>query len=406
MAYPMKSTMGFQVMNTTEEDVHFAQQRNKIFENTLDKTICSINDRIEYVYNLSESNQRLRGVTEDSLLEFEMLYEEMQDPDFFYSKLANRRITETMSNIVIDMRLQRVPTMEAIQKYIRNYRWYKVQPIKVFVWTDPDGKEHLVCWDGQHTLIMLYLIATQVHKLNPSEVQIPVNITDGITIEEARESLMSENGEGRILFDEVDMHEQGVFAVRDTGSTVKSHLLAEQKQKYLEDNMMFLANARRGEMGKPGALTRTQEFLDDTYSHEVTKYFAEWCFSLNKSNRPFAGNEVDCMYYFFYRCIDEKKNKKVIDVDRRYVKKVAMVCRKVTGDDFDGKVFWNRIQAVYEAYFRRTQAALPEEQRSRISNEGAKNEKMLTFLCAMLEDAGVDVPDYDPYFPVSKRDLF
>jgi hypothetical protein len=151
MAYPMKNTMGFQVMNTTEEEVHYAQKRNKIFENTLDKTISSINDRIEYVYGLSESNQRLRAGTEDSLLEFEMRYEEMQDPEFFYSKLANRRITETMANIVIDMRLQRVPTMEAIQKYIRNYRWYKVQPIKVFVWVDPNGKEHLVCWDGQHT---------------------------------------------------------------------------------------------------------------------------------------------------------------------------------------------------------------------------------------------------------------
>ncbi len=271
--------MGFQVMNTTEEEVHYAQKRNKIFENTLDKTISSINDRIEYVYGLSESNQRLRAGTEDSLLEFEMRYEEMQDPEFFYSKLANRRITETMANIVIDMRLQRVPTMEAIQKYIRNYRWYKVQPIKVFVWVDPNGKEHLVCWDGQHTLIMLYLIATQVHKLNPSEVQIPVNITDGITIEEARESLMSENGEGRVLFDAVDMHEQGVFACRDTGSKVKSHVLAEQLQQHLEDNFMFLANPRRGEMDKPGALTRTQEFFGSnvfTSSNKVLCTMVLW----------------------------------------------------------------------------------------------------------------------------------
>jgi hypothetical protein len=81
MAYPMKNTMGFQVMNTTEEEVHYAQKRNKIFENTLDKTISSINDRIEYVYGLSESNQRLRAGTEDSLLAFEMRYEETQEPE-------------------------------------------------------------------------------------------------------------------------------------------------------------------------------------------------------------------------------------------------------------------------------------------------------------------------------------
>tara|TARA_R110001606_G_C15361991_1_gene648635 strand:- start:99 stop:1304 length:1206 start_codon:yes stop_codon:yes gene_type:complete len=401
MVYPMKNTMGFQVMNTTEEEVHYAQKRNKIFENTIDKTICSINDRIEYVYGLSESNQRLRVGTEDSLLEFEMRYQKMQEAEFFYSALAKRRITESMANIVIDMRLQRVPTMEAIQKYIRNYRWYKVQPIKVFVWKDPNDKEHLVCWDGQHTLIMLYLIATQVHKLNPSEVQIPVNITDGITIEEARESLMSENGEGRVLFDAVDMHEQGVFARRDTGSTVKSHSLAEQKQQDLEDNFMFLANPRRGEMDKPGALTRTQEFLDPTYSHVVTKYFAQWFYGLNGSSRHAFGVEVATMYNFFHECV-----KSGMELDRRYIKQVAMVCRSVTGNDFDGNMVWDRVRKIYEVDFRSKQAGLPENERVRISHDGHKNDKMLAFICAMLKDKGVDVPDVEPYFPVTKQDLF
>jgi len=401
MSYPMESTMGFQVMNTTNEEVHYAQQRNKIFENTLENTLSSINDRIEYVYGLSESNQRLRSGTEDSLLEFEMRYKEMLDTEFFYSKLANRRVTETMSNIVIDMRLQRVPTMEAIQKYIRNYRWYKVQPIKVFVWKDHVGKEHLVCWDGQHTLIMLYLIATQVHKLNPSEVQIPVNITDGITIEEARESLMSENGEGRVLFDPVDMHEQGVFARRDTNSEVKAHILADQLQQHLENNFMFLANPRRGEMDKPGALTRTNEFLDPTFPHVVTKYFAEWFYGLNGSSRPAFGVEVATMYNFFNECV-----RSGMQMDRRYIKQVAMVCRSVTGDDFDGNMVWDRVRKIYEVHFRSTQAELPEEKRQRISRDGHKNDKMLAFICAMLKAKGVAVPNIDPYFPVTEQDLF
>jgi len=391
------------MFNTVKEaPVHFAQNRNKIFENTIENTFATINDRIEYVYSLSESNQRLRGAIEDSLIEFEFAQPEMTNPEYFWGKFEGLSLEALMSDVIIHMRLQRIPTMEAIVDYIRNYCWFKVQPIKVFTWVDPDsGKEYLVCWDGQHTLIMLYLIGTYVHKLKPSEITIPVNIRRGITIEEAREALMSENGEGRTLFDTVDMHEQYVYAVRDTNSQRKSHLLAEQKQKYLEDNFMFLANPRRGEMDKPGALTRTDEILDPSFPHEVTKYFAEWCYGLNGSNRPFAGTEVDCMYHFFECCV-----KKGITVDRRYVKQVAMVCRKVTGDDFDGSVFWNRIKSVYEAYFRRTQEALPEDQRTRISNEGAKNEKMLTFLCAMLEDAGVQVPEYDAYFPVKKSDLF
>lgn len=401
MAYPMKNAMGFQVMSTVEEEVHYAQKRNKIFENTVENTFSSINDRIEYVYNLSESNQRLRTTMEDSLLEFEMSQPEMVDPVYFWGKLENLSKQELMSAIMIHTRLQRIPTMEAIQRYIRNFCWYKVQPIKVFVWNDENDKEHLVCWDGQHTLIMLYLIATQVHKMKPSEVKIPVIRLEGITIEEARDALMSENGEGRTLFDTVDMHEQYVYAVRDTDSTIKAHLLAEQKQQHLEANMMFLANPRRGEMEKPGALTRTQEFLDPTYPHVVTKYFAEWFYGLNGSSRPAFGVEVAHMYNFFNECV-----RSGMQMDRRYIKQVAMVCRSVTGEDFDGNVFWNRVKAVYETYFRRTQAALPEGEQQRISHEGAKNEKMLTFLCAMLKAKGVNVPEYDAYFPVNEKDLF
>jgi len=392
--------MGFLVMDNSS-GVHYAQQRNKIFENTVENTVSSINDRIEYVYNLSESNQRLRSTMEDSILEFEMKQPEMTNPDVFWGKFKNLSKSGLMSSVMIHTRLQRIPTMEAIQKYIRDFCWYKVQPIKVFVWKDPEGKEHLVCWDGQHTLIMLYLIATQVHKLNPNEVEIPMTVLEGITIEEARDALMSENGEGRTLFDTVDMHEQYVYAVRDTNSQVKIHLLSEKKQQYLEENMMFLANPRRGETDKPGALTRVEEFLDVSYPHEVTKYFAEWCYSLNESKRPFSGVEVACMYNFFNECV-----RSGMTIDRRYVKQVAMVCRDVTGTDFDGSAFWERVKKVYADYFYRTQAALPEDQRSRISNEGAKDAKMLTFLCAMLEAKGIDVPDYNPYFPVSKQVLF
>ena len=396
MSYPMENTMEFLAMDNFS-DVHYAQQRNKIFENTVDNTVSSINDRIEYVYNLSESNQRLRSTTEDSILEFEINQPEMTDPDVFWGKFKNLSKSGLMSSVKIHTRLQRIPTMEAIQKYIREFCWYKVQPIKVFVWKDPNGKEHLVCWDGQHTLIMMYLIATQVHKLNPSEVEIPMTILEGITIEEARDALMSENGEGRTLFDTVDMHEQYVYAVRDTGSQVNIHLLSEKKQQYLEANMMFLANPRRGETDKPGALTRVEECLDVRYQHEVTKYFAEWCYSLNESNRPFAGVEVACMYNFFNVCV-----RSGMKIDRRYVKQVAMACRAVTGTDFDGSVFWDHTRYEYECYFRRTQEMLPEDQRSRISHEGAKPAKLLTFLCAMLKAKGIAVPDYDPYFTVSK----
>jgi len=95
-----------------------------------------------------------------------------------------------------------------------------------------------------------------------------------------------------------------------------------------------------------------------------------------------------------------------MELDRRYIKQVAMVCRSVTGDDFDGNMVWDRVRKIYEVYFRSTQAELPEEKRNRISHDGHKNDKMLAFICAMLKAKGVAVPNYDPYFPVTEQDLF
>ena len=401
MAHPMKNVMGFQVM-TNGEDTHYAQQRNKIFENTVENTVSTINERIEYVYNLSESNARLRNVMEDSLLEFECKFPEFLNPEVFWGKFKGLSLEALMSNVIIHTRLQRIPTMEAIAEYIREFCWYKVQPIKVFVWTDPQGKEHLVCWDGQHTLMMLYLIGTQVHKLNSNEITIPVNIRR-MTIEEARDALMSENGEGRTVFDPVDMHEQKVLAYRDTNSQVPSHVLADALQTHLEDNMMFLGNPRRGEMNKPGCLTRHEEFLDERNPVEVTKYFAQWCFSVNKSNRPFQGVEVSMMYHFFKECVESN-----MTVDRRYVKQVAMACRNVgdNKDDFDGIRFFTRVKSAYKKHIDYLNAKKPVEEHLPFNPDRDKREKLFTFLCAMLESKGIDVPTHHKFFTVDDKDLF
>jgi hypothetical protein len=89
------------MFNTVKEaPVHFAQNRNKIFENTIENTFATINDRIEYVYSLSESNQRLRGAIEDSLIEFEFAQPEMTNPEYFWGKFEGLSLEALMSDVI------------------------------------------------------------------------------------------------------------------------------------------------------------------------------------------------------------------------------------------------------------------------------------------------------------------
>jgi hypothetical protein len=391
-----RMVMNFNIANSTV-NVRYSDARNRMFEKTVASTVCSIAERYEDVLALSRTNARMRSRIEQALVAFEFNNEDLLTWEEFSATLPSSCLL-TFEQIWVDKTLQRIPDLEAIERYIGKFKGFKVQPIRVY-YNEEVGK--YVCWDGQHTVIMLWLIVMYALRVNPAKLEIPVVINKSNRVDEMREALMSENGDGRTLFDEVDMFEQFVFAVRHDESKKPAHLVAEQKQQYLEDAGMFLANPRRHEDDQPGALTRTQEILDMRYDHVVTKYFTQWCKALNDANRPFGGTEVDLMYYFWNRCHTTDFN-----VDLRYINKVARVCQKVQDGDFNGNVFWERVKVSYETWFRETQSALPEEQRQRISHEGEKQEKMLTFLCAMLSDAGVETPKITPRYPVDKEDLF
>lgn len=376
----------------------YAETRNQMFEKTEENTVISVRSRFDDVVALSKRNKRLGASIQDALFEFEDRYPHLLTWDAFKEELPEA-IELTLNLIWVNKTLQRIPSLEAIERYILNYRGIKVQPIKVYL--DPNTGKY-VCWDGQHTVIMLYMILTEVLKLNPADVKIPVIINKSNDIAEMRDALMSENGEGRTLFDSVDMFEQAIYAVRHDGDDENEDFaVANYKQECLEDNGLFLANPRRNEGKEAGALTRTNEILDPKYHHTATLAFAQYAKYVNGASRPFDGSEVDCMYYFFQRCIESG-----MDLDARYVRSVAKVCQKVQGDDFDGTDFWTRVKLSYRNWFNKMQENKPLEEQSRISEGGDKNEKMLTFLCTMLERDDVETPEYTAYWPVSRKDLF
>lgn len=322
------------------------------------------------------------------------------DHNKFFSQLPESIYTK-LSDIYIDTTLQRYVYFDMIVKILQKYEGIKVQAIKVY--RDESGR--IICWDGQHTLIMLYLVITRVLKLNPSEVNIPIVVSSGTQRADMRRASMNENGEGKNIFDEFDYYEQHVFGVLRDGIEIPSWQATALKHQYLEACNLFLANQRMSNTHLPGALTRANELMNPNYHPDITKYFAEWCFLLNDSNRPFGGIEVDLMYKFFNRCEHEG-----INVDTNYIMRVAKACKGVTGNDFNGSQFWALAESSLERHLK--EVAGPFEWYIKIDGDVNRNAlkrtdaRMLDYLCQVFELHDIEVPSHNKEWRVLPNEAF
>lgn len=388
----------------------YAKSVNARFYKTSDIYV-NVLERINQLLDINPEKKVLESRLENALAKWKRNNKSLvKDPDKFFSELPEA-LTCKLSDIYIDVTLQRYVYFDKIVEILVNYEGINVQAIRVY----RDSESHkLVCWDGQHTLIALYMIIVRALRLNPADIDIPIVISKGTQKSDARRSSLNENGPGKNPFDKFDNFEQEVYGVRIDGSKDEKWSITELKQQYLEENDMFLANERMFNTGQPGALPRYDEITDPDYDPEITKWFATWCKELNGANRPFYGTEVAFMYYFFDKCVKDSK----VKVDLSYVMDVAEVSKRVTGNDFDGTIFYQRVRDSYGDHlkkeaklFQKSTGYMPGYMNLDGSVNGntlnaRKNDRMLTFFCAMLESKGIKTPKRDNEWKVPKKDLF
>ena len=324
----------------------------------------------------------------------------VENPELFFEELPEA-VNCKLSDIHIDQTLQRYVYWGMEINILQGYESIKVQPIRVY--KDKNGK--IICWDGQHTVIVLYLIITRILGLNPSEVNIPVVIAKGHQRADMRRASMGVNGDEVNIFNDFDRFEQYVYGVRKDGITIDSWLIAEQKQQYLEQNGLFLSDDRMFSNDIPGALTRTNEIMNLNFDPIITKYFAQWCYCLNGSNRRFDGIEVALMYRFFDLC-----ERSGMSVSLQYIQSVADACRGVLGDDFNGLQFWAKAKLSLENHIRRVYKYDPwynNQDGSINANATKRNDnREMNYLVQCLEHHGIKVPVVQREWIVKKEESF
>jgi hypothetical protein len=238
----------------------------------------------------------------------------------------------------IDTTMQRYLNINWVITLLANFRATKVVPIQVY----KDQDKNVLAWDGQHTMMLLWVIAVFVLNVEPAHVTIPVNIYKSSKKNEIRDNYISLNGgDGKCSMDTFDILEQMIYGCRIDNSPNPEWIAAEMKQQSLEKFGFFMTAEKFGDQNEIGAISRLHEIksLDPTIVEWLVHYLAMVC----QGNRVAEEKELYMMGNYFKYC--KAAN---ISVDDDYIAELATIALKLWDADFspEGK-FWNKASVAY-----------------------------------------------------------
>jgi len=252
----------------------------------------------------------------------------------------------TIGQIVIDTTMQREPDMSWILKIITNFRAYQAQPIQVY--KNSDGKWG--AWDGQHTALALYLIATDMG-LDINDTTIPGCIYDIVNRGELRGNFINNNttvgkNAGKKPLELIDVIQQMIYGVLVDGVIDPEWVDIADKHLLLASAGMFLTAEKFGDANQPGAITRMDELKDA--SLEVVRQFCVYGkFIVDSQQRAIDTKELPIIIEFLNMC----ERDQIVYTDAELVD-MAQHLDRWFGANFDAKgPYWGKVyQANINAY--------------------------------------------------------
>lgn len=308
-----------------------------------------------------------------------------------------RAIPVNMNDIEIDITLQRLLDIRHECNIIDH--WNSVKAMPICVYEDPSRPGKYICWDGQHTLLAMFIIATMIMGENASDIKVPVVIYSSNQKSVMRDCFISLNGEAKKPLDHIDKIHQKIYAIRTDGSTNPAWLEVEQKQQYLEQHQLFLTHEKFGDTHQDGAMTRVDEFIDSNkFDPVITEDFSKYYFAMCRGNRPVMRHETWTMYEFFNLCRDKN-----ITVDNNYIADIAISLKTAFNGvrDFEdmleqAKMSWRNWYMINKPMPGTLQGI-----------QYPPRKLMMTFLLAQLaKNFKGPLPVYNNMWDVPKKDLF
>jgi len=284
------------------------------------------------------------------------------DPNFRLCRSIRRKL----GHILVDTTIQRQLKVNWVLDIIEKFVAYQAMPVQVYHVPKtqvPDtygpDDEFFASWDGQHTAIAFWIIATMIFGQDPNTVEIPVVEYDMQNRLECRMTFIRNNGkEGKSLLTPIDNITQQIYAVRLDGVTDDDWVAVEQKQQYLEAADLFLTDSKFFDDNEPGAIARPGDIAKDEVPVEVIRQFSVYANTvLSVYPRPINTKELPIILGF----LKMSSNMEYTDSE---IESLADLCVSLFGAEFkeDG-VFWDRVGSAYTKWHTRYHADMDESLR-------------------------------------------
>lgn len=318
----------------------YAKKANAFYSQTA-STFVSLRER--FTQSISELYEyQLEGV----IAEFKRKHKEWTK---FKDLSLCQAIMVPMDKILIDVTMQRQVNFPHILKILQHFKETMVMAIQVY--EDPAKPGHYIAWDGQHTALVLYILATKIFGDRVAGLMVPVVVYPVKMKAEIRRNFILLNGDAKEPLEFIDIYRQMVCGVRIDGADDPLWEQAEKKQQYFEKVGLFATNSKFGDEDQPGAFTlladtimsNSEKTLKDP---EVTRMFSEYWAILGQQ-RPVDAKEARQLYEYFDAC-----HKQGITVDKKYLVEFVQFTKDYFEADFSASgPFWAKVKDAYTKWY-------------------------------------------------------
>ena len=149
-----------------------------------------------------ENNQTLTSQLEDAILTLKVnLPKRFATFEDFMANVCDGKMVY-LTDIYIDAIMQRKLLLKWIIEILNDVKPTRIMALNVYPSKDINGVPRYACWDGQHTAIVIYIIANLVYGVELENIKVPAVIFKG-TKPDIRKNLTALNStEGKMLLDE------------------------------------------------------------------------------------------------------------------------------------------------------------------------------------------------------------
>jgi hypothetical protein len=323
-------------------------------------------------------------------------------PDLTWEKISSNLVgaqTCKLTDIRIDDTMNRPLNWEHVIKILKKFCATRVMAVNVY--KDPLAPGCYIAWDGQHTTIVLYILAVMVFEQPIGAIEIPINISKATSKEEIRTNFIEINGEAKLDLSPLDLFEQKVYGALLDNSTIEDWAIAAKKFHALEKVDLFLTSSAYRDEHESGAITHVSSIIKNDLDI-VEKFATYWKFRSAFENRKVETKEIIHMIYLFVYAKSEK-----VDWSEKDIADIVDIFWNCFSCEFTPSpylnVFWKKLHTSYETWYNIVYKNVDEEYRPKqlkmTTGTGGDHQETfgLKFMLSQLKHSGFKgkLPEYE-----------